>query len=80
VLGGWVGMQIGPVILPELRTVVERYALREPLAATRIDLCQLGQDAVTQGAATLVLDRFLATAGRSISRSARPTRSRAFLH
>ncbi|HEX9412115.1 MAG TPA: ROK family protein [Ktedonobacterales bacterium] len=78
VLGGWVGMQIGPVILPELRTVVARYALQEPLAATRIDMCQLGQDAVTQGAATLVLDRFLAAAGRSVARSARPTHSRAF--
>lgn len=72
VLGGWVGMQIGPWILPELRKVVERYALQEPLSATRIDLCQLGQDAVTQGAATLVLDQFLAAAGRSLSRSARP--------
>jgi glucokinase-like ROK family protein len=81
VLGGGVGMQIGPLILPELRTVVERYALQEPLSATRIDLCQLGQDAVTQGAATLALDHFLASSGRSYLRSAarsvsRPARQR----
>lgn len=72
VLGGWVGMQIGPLILPEIRVVVESYALQVPLSATRIDMCQLGQDAVTQGSATLVLDQFLAAAGRPLTRSTRP--------
>ena len=72
VLGGWVGMQIGPLILPELRATVERYALQVPLGATRIDMCQLGQDAVTQGAATLALDQFLAAAGRPLTGSPRP--------
>src|SRR2546421_3975630 len=63
-LGGWVGLQIGEYILPELRQFVERYALKQPLSLTRIDLCQLGQDAVAMGAATLVLEQFLTTTGR----------------
>jgi predicted NBD/HSP70 family sugar kinase len=63
-LGGWAGLQIGEYILPELRQFVERYALKQPLSLTRIDLCQLGQDAVAMGAATLVLEQFLTTTGR----------------
>jgi predicted NBD/HSP70 family sugar kinase len=63
-LGGWAGLQIGEYILPELRQCVERYALKQPLSLTRIDLCQLGQDAVAMGAATLVLEQFLTTTGR----------------
>ncbi len=63
-LGGWAGLQIGEYILPELRQFVERYALRQPLSVTRIGLCQLGQDAVPMGAATLGLEQFLTTAGR----------------
>ena len=64
VLGGWAGLQIGESILPELRRFVERYALKQPFSATRIGLSQLGQDAVAMGAATLVLEQFLTTAGR----------------
>jgi predicted NBD/HSP70 family sugar kinase len=60
-LGGWAGLQIGEYILPELRQFVERYALKQPLDATRIDLCQLGQDAAAMGAATLVLEQILTT-------------------
>ncbi len=63
-LGGWAGLQIGEYILPELRQFAERYALRQPFSVTRIDLCQLGQDAVPMGAATLGLEQFLTTAGR----------------
>jgi len=60
-LGGWAGLQIGEYILPELRQFVERYALRQPFSVARIDLCQLGQDAVPMGAATLGLEQFLTT-------------------
>lgn len=63
-LGGWAGLQIGEYVLPELRQCVERYALKQPLSLTRIDLCQLGQDAVAMGAAALVLEQFLTTTGR----------------
>ncbi len=63
-LGGWAGLQLSESILPELRRIVERYALKQPFSATRIDLSQLGQDAVAMGAAALVLEQFLTTAGR----------------
>lgn len=66
-LGGWAGLQFGEFILPELRHFVERYALRRPLSVTRIGLCQLGQDAVPMGAATLSLEQFLLTVGRQDS-------------
>ena len=62
-LGGWVGMQIGEFILPELRQYAARYALKQPFDVTKIDLCQLGTDAVAMGAATLVLEHFFVTAG-----------------
>jgi glucokinase-like ROK family protein len=69
VLGGWVGLQIGEYILAELRQFVDQYALKQPLGAARIALCQLGQDAVAEGAATLALEGFFATSGRLGSRS-----------
>jgi predicted NBD/HSP70 family sugar kinase len=71
VIGGWVGQQIGPSILPRLREVVARYALGQPLAASGIVLGQLGQDAVAMGAATLALDVFLTEAGDDHIRRAR---------
>lgn len=63
-LGGWAGMQIGEYMLPQLRQCIEHYALKQPYSHTRIDLCQLGQDAVAMGAATLVLEQFLTTTGK----------------
>ncbi len=56
VLGGWAGALLGDVILPELREVVERYAL---YAGTRLELSQLGWDAVSLGAASLAVQAFL---------------------
>ncbi|MFE4851409.1 sugar kinase, partial [Streptomyces sp. NPDC056689] len=43
------------------------YALRHPYAQTTIELGRLGPDAVTVGAATLPLARFLAEGGASIT-------------
>jgi len=62
-LGGWVGLQIGEFILPELRQYAARYALKQPFDVTKIDLCRLGTDAIAMGAATLVLEQFFVTAG-----------------
>lgn len=65
VLGGWVGLQLGPSLLDNIRRVVEKYALRQPFDAVRIGLCELGQDAVCMGAVTLALDDFLMSGGKS---------------
>jgi len=64
VLGGWVGLEIGEYILPELRQFVARYALKQPFSAAKIELSQLGQNAAAMGAAALVLEQFLLSAGR----------------
>ena len=70
-LGGWVGLQIGEFILPEIRQYTERYALKLPFDVTKIDLCQLGTDAIAMGAATLVLEHFFVTGGWQNQSSAR---------
>jgi len=53
VLGGWAGVALGSRLLPEIRTATAAHALRHPYEQTSIVLCELGQDAVAIGAATL---------------------------
>ncbi|AXK31311.1 ROK family transcriptional regulator [Streptomyces armeniacus] len=64
VLGGWAGLALGPRLLPGVRRTAAEYALRYPAAGTAIELGRLGPDAVTVGAATLPLRRFLDAGGR----------------
>ena len=64
-IGGWLGLQLFEYILPELRQIVQRYALAQPASATSIGACDLGQDALCLGAASLALEHFLAPAARS---------------
>ena len=59
VIGGWAGLLLGPQLLPAVREATDAYALRYPAARTAVELCRLGPDAVTVGAATLPLRRFL---------------------
>ncbi|MFG1810338.1 ROK family protein [Streptomyces sp. NPDC049040] len=63
VIGGWAGLMLGPRVLPTVREVAAAYALHHPCAQTSIELGRLGADAVTVGAATLPLARFLDTGG-----------------
>ena len=72
VIGGWAGLLLGPRILPTVRDVAASYALRHPCAQTSIELGRLGTDAVTVGAATLPLARFLDTGGERAAPPARP--------
>lgn len=60
VLGGWAGIALGSRFLPQIRAATAAHALRRPYAATTIQLCALGQDAVARGAATLPLAQLLA--------------------
>jgi predicted NBD/HSP70 family sugar kinase len=64
VLGGWAGLALGESHLPRLREATARHALRQPLAQVSIELCELGQDAVALGAATLPIAALLADGGR----------------
>lgn len=59
VLGGWAGVALGSRLLPEIRTATAANALRHPYNQTSIVLCELGQDAVAIGAATLPVERML---------------------
>ncbi len=59
-IGGWVGLQIGKAMMGDLNRFVERYVLPPLHNAVRLDLCELGQDAICMGAACLVLEDFLA--------------------
>jgi predicted NBD/HSP70 family sugar kinase len=64
VLGGWVGLLLGPTLLPEIRAAAIEHSLRRPYAHAEIVLGQLGPDAVALGAATLAVEQFLAHSGR----------------
>jgi predicted NBD/HSP70 family sugar kinase len=63
VLGGPAGLALGERFLPDIRAAAARNALRQPYSQTRIDLCQLGPDAVAMGAATLPVARLLTDGG-----------------
>jgi predicted NBD/HSP70 family sugar kinase len=58
-LGGWLGLQIGDYLLQEITSQVNQFSLPQPISATQISLCQLGQDAICLGAANLALEDFL---------------------
>jgi predicted NBD/HSP70 family sugar kinase len=64
VLGGWTGLALGERLMPEIRAATAEHALRQPFAQTTIELCELGQDAVALGAATLPVARLLSDGGR----------------
>jgi predicted NBD/HSP70 family sugar kinase len=84
VIGGWVGLLLGPALLPRIRDAASAQALNYPFGRVSIELGRLGSDAVALGAATLVAEQFLthgdaalrpresqpATVGGSVSNSA----------
>ncbi|MHC5261169.1 ROK family protein [Streptomyces sp. UC4497] len=63
VVGGWAGLMLGPRLLAPVRRAAASYALHHPFTQTTVELGRLGPDAVTVGAATLPLARFLETGG-----------------
>jgi predicted NBD/HSP70 family sugar kinase len=67
VLGGPAGLALGERFLPDIRAAAARNALKQPYSRTRIDLCQLGPDAVAMGAATLPIARLLADGGLPVT-------------
>ncbi|MFD0636047.1 ROK family protein [Catenulispora yoronensis] len=64
ILAGWVGELLGPLLLPAIRAVAQRYALSYLFEQTRIGLGELGSGAVALGAATLPVARLLAAGGQ----------------
>jgi len=64
VIGGWVGQLIGPRLLPRIREIAAARSLRYPFSRVSIEIGRIGPDAVAMGAATLVVEKFLADGGR----------------
>lgn len=63
VLGGWLGLKLGPALLPQIRQVVQDQALEYTARRVSIEVGQLGPDAVALGASTLVVDQLLSAGG-----------------
>lgn len=61
VIGGWMGKLLGPTLLPGIRETAAERALTLPFSQTSIEPAQLGVDAVALGAATLPVERLLAS-------------------
>jgi predicted NBD/HSP70 family sugar kinase len=68
ILGGWAGLLLGGQLLPAIRESARRHALRQPFAATSIELGELGPEAVALGAATLPVELFLNGSPVSLAR------------
>jgi len=63
ILAGWVGEQLGPLLMPAIRAAAQRHALPYLFDQTRIGVGELGPGAVALGAATLPVARLLAAGG-----------------
>jgi predicted NBD/HSP70 family sugar kinase len=76
IIAGWVGLKLGPLLLPKIRAVLAAQALDYPATRATVELGQLGHDAVALGASTLVVEELLAAGGRppALMRSARRPR------
>lgn len=72
VLGGWAGVALGSRLLPEIRRATAAHALRHPYGQTSIVLCELGQDAVAVGAATLPVEAMLSLGSDPRARAKAP--------
>jgi predicted NBD/HSP70 family sugar kinase len=65
VLSGWAAATMGPAILPAVRETVRRHALPYMYGQVRVELGELGPEAVALGAATLPVAQVLAAGGSS---------------
>jgi len=64
IIGGWLGLRLGPLLLRRIKEVLSEQALAYPAARVSIQLGELGRDAVALGASTLVLDDLVSRGGK----------------
>ena len=63
ILGGWLGLKLGPPLLTRIRKAVREQALEYTANRVTIEVGQLGAEAVALGASTLVVDELLTNGG-----------------
>lgn len=63
IIGGWLGLRAGPLVLEEVRSVLAAQALAYPAMSTVVELGVLGNDAVALGASTLVVSQLIDSGG-----------------
>jgi predicted NBD/HSP70 family sugar kinase len=63
VIGGWIGVKLGPELLARVREVVSEQALEYTAGRVSVEVAQLGAEAVALGASMLVVDELLAKGG-----------------
>jgi predicted NBD/HSP70 family sugar kinase len=68
ILGSWVADLMGEVFLPELNGLIEQQSLERPFKAARLVLSEMPRNSVSLGAATLVLEEFLANGNKDVKR------------
>jgi predicted NBD/HSP70 family sugar kinase len=63
IVGGWMGLKLGPALLPRIREVLAAQALDYAASRVTLELGRLGPDAVALGASTLIVEELLAGGG-----------------
>jgi len=63
VIGGSIGLALGPTLLDRIREVMQSQALDYAASGVRLALGRFGEDAVAFGASTLVVSELFATGG-----------------
>ena len=63
IVGGWLGLKLGPTLLPAIRKAANEQGLGYAGRRLVIEVGQLGAEAVALGASTLVVDELLSRGG-----------------
>jgi predicted NBD/HSP70 family sugar kinase len=63
IVGGWLGLRLGPTLITTIHQAVQEQALEYAANRVSIEVGQLGPDAVALGASTLVVDEMLSGGG-----------------
>jgi predicted NBD/HSP70 family sugar kinase len=63
IIGGWLGLRLGPILMDGIRATLDKQALAYPAMSVALELGKLGTDAVALGASTLVVSRLIESGG-----------------